>query len=65
MKFVQAFVSALVGSLVLTLVVGAQAQSDTKPGYATIVRSIQWAASYEESRRQADQNDDQMVASAS
>jgi len=39
MKFVQAFLSALVGGFVLTLATGAYAQSDdTKPGYATIVR---------------------------
>lgn len=45
MKFIQAFVSALVGGMVLTLAAGAQAQSDTKPGYATIVR-IQGQARY-------------------
>jgi len=38
MKFVQAFVSALVGVFVLTLAASAQAQSDTKQGYATVVR---------------------------
>jgi hypothetical protein len=38
MKFFQAFVSALVGGFVLSLAVGAHAQSTTKQGYATIVR---------------------------
>jgi hypothetical protein len=38
MKFVQAFISALVGGFVLMLAAGAHAQSDTKPGYVTIVR---------------------------
>jgi hypothetical protein len=38
MKFLQAFVSALVGGFVLTLAVAAHAQSDTKPGFVTIVR---------------------------
>jgi hypothetical protein len=38
MKFVQAFVSALVGGFVLTLAASALAQSETKQGYATIIR---------------------------
>jgi hypothetical protein len=38
MRFFQAFVLALVGGFVLTLVSGAHAQSATKQGYATIVR---------------------------
>jgi hypothetical protein len=38
MKFFQALASALVGGFVLTLAVGAHAQSTTKQGYATIVR---------------------------
>ena len=38
MKYFQAFVSALVGGFVLSLAVGAHAQSTTKQGYATIVR---------------------------
>ena len=45
MKFFQAFVAALVGGFVLSLAVGAHAQSDSKPGYATIVR-IQGEARY-------------------
>jgi hypothetical protein len=45
MKFFQALVAALVGGFVLTLAAGAHAQSDSKPGYATIVR-IQGEARY-------------------
>jgi hypothetical protein len=45
MKFFQVFVSALVGGLVLSLAVGAHAQSTTKQGYATIVR-IEGQAQY-------------------
>jgi hypothetical protein len=45
MKIFQAFVSTLVGGLVLSLAAGAHAQSDSKPGYATIVR-IEGTAQY-------------------
>jgi hypothetical protein len=38
MKFFQTFVSALAGVVVLSLAVGAHAQSDTKQGFVTIVR---------------------------